>query len=200
MGKVGTGFSMSLDGFVARPNDDIGPLFDWMSLGDTSVELSSGSSDFELNVSEKAAESFEETMSTTGALVAGRKLFDVTGGWGGRHPLNVPVFVVTHTVPEEWVKANEGSPFTFVTDGLKSALAQAQTVAGEKAVAIASTTIAQQLLKAGLLDEIHIDLVPVLLGEGIRLFDRLGADTIPLEIVSVEPDRGVTHVTYRVVK
>lgn len=198
MGKVGTGFSMSLDGFIARPNDDIGPLFDWMSLGDTSVELSSGSSDFELNVSEKTAESFAETMNTTGALVAGRKLFDVTGGWGGKHPLNVPVFVVTHTVPQDWPK--EGTPFTFVTDGVESALAQAQEVAGEKMVAVASAMIVQQCLRAGLLDEIHIDLVPVLLGEGIRLFDQLGAGDIPLEIVSVEPDRGVTHLTYRVVK
>jgi len=106
-----------------------------------------------------------------GALICGRRLFDITNGWGGNHPVGAPVFVVTHTVPEGWPR--EDAPFTFVTDGPESAVRQAQAVAGDKVVAVATPTITQQLLDAGLLDEIAVNLVPVLLGEGIRFFDNL---------------------------
>jgi len=132
-----------------------------------------------------------------GALVAGRRLFELTGGWGGRHPLDVPVVVVTHRAPPEWVK--EGWPVTFVTDGVESAIEQAKAIAGDKDVVVASTTIVQQCLQAGLLDEIHIDLVPFLLGQGVRLFDHLDAP-IELESTEVIESTGVTHLTFRVVK
>src|SRR6266702_7040546 len=112
MGKVIAGFSMSLDGFIAQPNDDVGPLFDWYFAGSTEYQVPSGS--HVLKVEPASAELVRELYETTGALVVGRRLFDVAGAWGGRHPVDVPVFVVTHTVPLEWVKA--GSPFTFVTD------------------------------------------------------------------------------------
>jgi dihydrofolate reductase len=112
--------------------------------------------------------------------------------------LGVPVFVVTHTVPQEW--AYEGSSFTFVTDGVESAVEQARAVAGDKDVAVGSASIAQQCIRAGLLDEIHVDLVPVLLGDGVRLFDHLGPGPIELERARVVEAPGVTHLTFRVVK
>jgi dihydrofolate reductase len=119
-------------------------------------------------------------------------------GWGGKHPLDVPVFVVTSSVPREWVY--EGSPFTFVTDGLESALEQAKAVAGDKDVGVGAASIVQQCLRAGLLDEIHIDLVPVLLGGGVGLFDHLGIGPIDLERTRVIEGAGVTHLTFRVLK
>jgi dihydrofolate reductase len=130
--------------------------------------------------------------------VTGRRTFDLTGGWGGKHPLNVPVFVVTHSVTQDWVY--EGSPFTFVTDGLEIAVVQARAVAGDKDVGVIGASLVQQCIRAGLLDEIHIDLVPVLLGDGIRLFDHLGTEPIELESTRVIEGAGVTHLTFRVVK
>jgi dihydrofolate reductase len=149
-------------------------------------------------VSSQTAELLRETRRTTGALVTGRRTFDLTHGWGGRHPLDVPVFVVSHTVPQEWLY--EGSPFTFVTDGLESALEQAKAVAGDKDVGVGAANIVQQCIRAGLLDEIHVDLVPVLLGDGVRLFDHLGTEPIELESTRVIEGAGVTHLTFRVVK
>jgi dihydrofolate reductase len=204
MGKVRTGHSTSLDGFIAGPND--GPerplgeggerLLAWYSGGDTEYRLPGTEMVFE--VSPQSAELLRETRRTTGALVTGRRTFDITNGWGGRHPLDVPVFVLTHTVPQEWV--SEGSPFTFVTDGLESAVEQAKAVAGDKDVAVGAASIVQQCIRAGLLDEIHLDLVPVLLGGGVRLFDHLGAGPIELESTRVVEGAGVTHLTFRVVK
>ena len=199
MGKVGTGFSMSLDGFVAGPNDDVQHVFAWMSRGDTDYTLVSGEHPIPLKLSQESIEQFENTIKTTGALVTGRHLFDITGRWGGRHPLNVPVVVVTHNVPEEWVN-KEGSPFTFVTDGVESAIAKAKKIAGNKDVGIASTTIVQQCLNLGLLEQIHIDLVPVLLGEGVRLFDHLKTAPVQMEVTKVVQAPGVTHSTYDIIK
>jgi dihydrofolate reductase len=204
MGKIRTGHSTSLDGFIAGPND--GPeipmgeggerLLAWYSGGDTEYRLPG--TEMVFNVSAQSAELLRETRETTGALVTGRRTFDLTGGWGGNHPLDVPVFVVTHAVPQEW--DYEGSPFTFVTDGLESAVEQARAVAGDKDVGVIGASLVQQCIRAGLLDEIHIDLVPVLLGDGIRLFDHLGTEPIELESTRVIEGAGVTHLTFRVVK
>jgi dihydrofolate reductase len=133
-------------------------------------------------------------------LVTGRRTFDITGGWGGSPPLGVvPTFVLTHTVPHDWVY--EGSPFTFVTEGgVESAVEQAKAAAGEKDVAVGAASLVQQCIEAGLLGEIHLDLVPVLLGEGVRLFDHLGTAPIELESTSVVEGSDVTHLTFRVVK
>jgi dihydrofolate reductase len=199
MGKVGTGFSMSLDGFIAGVNDDVQHVFSWMSRGDTDYTLMSGEHAIPLKLSPQSIEQFEQAKQTTGVLVTGRRLFDITGAWGGRHPLNVPMVVVTHNPPEEWVNKKD-SPFTFVTDGVESAIAKAQAIAGDKDIAIASASIVQQCLKLGLLEQIHIDLVPVLLGDGIRLFDHLGFMPTQLEITNVVEAPGVTHMTYQVVK
>src|ERR687893_1248116 len=204
MGKVATGLSMSLDGFIAGPNDGQGQplgeggerLFAWFSLGDTEYGLPG--TEMVFRVSPQSAEMLREAHAGMGAFVTGRRTFDISNGWGGSPPLGVPTFVVTHSVPKEWVY--EGSPFTFVTDGVESAVEQAKAVAGDKDVAVGAASIAQQCIRAGLLDEVHIDLVPVLLGDGVRLFDHLGPGQIELERTRVIEAPGVTHLTFRVVK
>ncbi|MEJ2266018.1 MAG: dihydrofolate reductase family protein [Anaerolineales bacterium] len=198
MGTIGAGFSMSLDGFIAGPNDDVQRLFAWMSMGDTDLDLSSGDTDYELKMSSESAEGYEKAIQTTGAIVSGRRMFDVAGAWGGKHPLGVPVVVVTHSVPQEWVY--EGSPFTFVTDGVESAIEKAREIAGEKNIGVGGADITRQCLKLGLLDEIQIDLVPVLLGQGVRLFEYLGSEPVELERTGVRESPGVTHLSFRVVK
>ena len=202
MGKVAMGLSMSLDGFIAGPNDGPGSplgdngerLFEWYFSGDTEYELPGTGMMFE--VSPQSAELLREAHGRMGAMVTGRRTFDITSGWGGNPPLGVPAFVVTHTVPQEWVY--EGSPFTFVTDGVESAVEKAKAAAGDRDVAVGSASIAQQCIRAGLLDEIHIDLVPLLLGEGVRLFEHLGTGPIALERTQVVAAPGVTHLTFRV--
>jgi dihydrofolate reductase len=196
MGSVSAGFSMSLDGFIAGPQDETDWLFKWYSLGEITVKVPSGDREFQL--SQESAKVFTEAARGIGALVYGRHTFDVAHAWGGRHPLDVPMVILTHHVPPEWVKP--GSPFTFVTDGIESAIAAARQIAGSKTVAVGSATTTQQCLQAGLLDEIHIDLVPVLLGGGIRLFDHLGQAPFELECTQVVEAPGVTHLTYRVIK
>jgi dihydrofolate reductase len=203
MGKVMSGLTMSLDGFIAAPND--GPenplgeggmrLFDWYSSGDTEYVVPSGGMAF--MVSKQSADLLRETFSSIGAIVMGRRTFDITNGWGGKHPLDAPVFVLTHSVPEGW--DYEGSPFTFVTDGVESAVEKAKAVAGDKDVAVGAASLAQQCLRAGILDEVHVDLVPVLLGGGVRFFDDLG-EQIELERTRLIEAPDVTHITFRAVK
>ena len=204
MGKVSTGLSISLDGFIAGAND--GPerplgeggerLFAWYSSGETEYRLPG--TEMVFRVSPQSAELLREAHSKIGTFVTGRRTFDITNGWGGRPPLSVPTFVVTHTVPQEWVY--EGSPFTFVADGVESAVEQARAVAGDKDVAVGAASIVQQCISAGILDEIHVDLVPVLLGGGVRLFEHLGTTPIELERTRVVEAPEVTHLTFRVVK
>ncbi len=199
------GLTMSLDGFIAGPND--GPehplgeggmrLFDWYSAGDTDYELPG--TEMVFRVSPQSADLLREAHGRMGAFVTGRRTFDITNGWGGEPPLGVPTFVVTHSdAPQEWTY--EGSPFTFVTDGVESAVEHAKAVAGDKDVAVGAASIVQQCIRAGLLDEIHLDLVPVLLGDGVRLIEHLGAGPIELERTRVVEGTGVTHLTFRVVK
>ena len=204
MSKVIVELSMSLDGFVAGPND--GPenglgdggerLFQWYSSGDTAFPLPG--TDMVFQISRVSADLLQEEWNTIGAMVAGRRMFDIAHAWGGKPPGGGPCFIVTHSAPQEWLK--EGSPFTFVTDGVESAIRQAQQAAGGKNVAASSASIAQQCLKLGLLDEIKIDLVPVLLGAGVRLFDHLGTEPIQLERTRVVEAPDVTHLRFHVVK
>lgn len=196
MGKVIAEFTMSLDGFIAGPNDEIRPLFGWYSGGDTEFPVTGTTMTFK--VSRASAELLRGTWGNIGAIVTGRRDFDVSDAYGGTPPLGVPMFIVTHRVPQEWVK--EGSPFTFVTEGVEHAVALAQKAAGDRVVGISGTTIVQQCLRAGLLNGIHIHLAPMLLGAGIRLFDQLGPEPISLEIVRVIEGTGVTHLQYRVLK
>jgi dihydrofolate reductase len=196
MGKFVADFTMSLDGFIAGPDDGIQALFGWYYSGNTEVPVHDGKMVFKL--SRASAEVFQAAISRAGAVVTGRRDFDVSGAWGGRPPINVPTFIVTHTVPQEW--AGEGSPFTFVTDGVESALVQASHAAGDKDIVINGSTIVQQCLQAGWLDEIDIHLAPVLLGAGVRLFDHLGTQPQALEILRVVTTPDVTHLRYRVIK
>jgi dihydrofolate reductase len=189
---------MSLDGFIAGPGDDVSRLFAWMSLGDTEFNVSSGDTDFELQMSAQDAENYRALMTQTGAIVSGRRMFDVAGAWGGNHPLGVPVVVVTHTIPQEW--AYEGSPFTFVTEGVEAAIEKARQIAGDKNIGVGGADITRQCLKLGLLDEIGIDLVPVLLGQGVRLFEYLGIEPVELETTGVSKAPGVIHLSFRVCK
>jgi len=189
---------MSLDGFVAGPNEDFQHLFAWMTRGDTDYTLTIGKKEQKLKIAAESVERFDDAINTTGALVAGRRLYELTNGWGGHHPVGAPVVVVTHRPPPEWVK--EEWPVTFVTGGVESAIEQAKVIAGDKSVVVASATIVQQCLNAGLLDEIHIDLVPFLLGDGVRLFENLKLAPIALEDPQVREGPGVTHLTYRIKK
>ena len=206
MSKVVLELSMSLDGFIAGPNDspenglgDGGDaLFKWYSSGDTDFPVPG--TDMVFKISRASAEFLRPSWLNIGASVAGRRTFDIAHGWGGNPPggADAPHFVVTHTIPQEWIKP--GSPFTFVTDGVESAVRQAKDAAGNKNVDLMGASIAQQCLKAGLLDEIQIDLAPVLLGGGVRLFDHLDTAPIELEPLAVVQGLGVTHLRYRVVK
>ncbi len=203
MGKVTFNITMSLDGFVAGPNDNpengLGDggrgLFNWYFNGDTEVFVSEGTPP--LKVSKQSADLMKESFSTFGAGIWGRRTFDIAHAWGG-HPPGSPAFIVTHTIPQEWVK--EGSPFTFVTDGVESAIYQAKKVAGDKDVVICTANILQQAIKAGLVDEIYVDLAPILIGDGVSLFDHLGTGPIDLECIRVIQTKDVTHLAYRVIK
>ena len=203
MGSVGVGLTMSLDGFIAGPNDgpdnplgdEGGRLFNWYFTGDAEYVMPSGT--MTVNVSPASVDHLRETFANIGAIVCGRRTFDIAGGFGGQHPADVPIFVVTHNVPEEWVREHPDAPFTFVTDGVESAVALAKAAAGEKNVGVGAASLAQQCINAGLLDEIHIDLAPCLLGEGVRLFEHLGVAPLDLEIARVVTAPSVTHITYR---
>jgi len=203
MGKVTFNMTISLDGFVAGPND--GPenglgdggdgLFTWYFSGDTEVFMSEGVPP--LNVSKQSAELLKEAISNYGAGVWGRRTFDIAHAWGGNPP-GSPAFIVTHNVPQEWVK--EGSPFIFVTDGVESAIHMAMKAAGDKDVVICTPSILQQALKAGLVDEIHVDVAPILIGGGVSLFNQLGIGPINLECIRAIQAPNVTHLGFRVVK
>jgi len=192
MSKVLANMCMSLDGFIADPADGCDELFGWYGNGDVVTETAAEWATF--RTSAASAEILRDALSRTGALIAGRHLFDITGGWGGTHPVGAPVFVVTHQAPADW----QAEGFTFVTDGIESAVKQAKAVAGDKNVVVASAKIAQQVLDAGLLDEISVSLVPVLLGKGVPFFENLGTSPVRLEDPEVVQGTGVTHLTYRV--
>jgi dihydrofolate reductase len=194
MATVIASMSMSLDGFIADPSDGTEQVFGWYFNGDTTVPTAAAWLTF--RTSEASAEVMRDALANVGALISGRRLFDVASGWGGTHPMGVPVFVVTHKAPDDW--PHEG--FTFVTDGVESAVAQAKVVAGDKRVAVASPKIAQQCLDAGLLDEVHVDLVPVLLGAGIPFFENLTHSPVDLDDPRVTEGTGVTHLAYKVRK
>jgi dihydrofolate reductase len=210
MSKVIVALAMSLDGFVAGPNDggdrplgDGGTrLFDWYFDGDTPIRAYQNAAERGVPVppfklSRTSAEVFEDLVDSGGAAVTGRRTYDIANAWGGNGPApGVPVFVVTHHVPDH-PPCGESS-YTFVTDGVESAIEQAKAAAGDRYVSVMGASVPQQCLRAGLLDEIQIHLVPVLLGGGVRLFEHLGTDSIQLDTVRVVEAPGVTHLRYRV--
>jgi len=195
--KVVAIMSMSLDGFVADPNDGVGEVFDWyMSSGD--VEFHTGGSDpMTFRVSRPSAVHLRSLWSELGAVLTGRRTFEVADGWGGNHAWG-PAFVLTHDIPAGWPRPN--STVHFVTDGIESAVKQAKAAAGAKSVAVHGADTIQQLLNGGLLDELHVDIAAVLLGSGVRLFDHLAGMPAVLGDPTVIAGVGVTHLRYAVRK
>jgi dihydrofolate reductase len=215
MARLILDISMSLDGFVAGPNQTLEEplgeggegLHQWVTRlaswraphghegGDTGVD----------------DEVFAESVRAAGSFVMGRRMFSggagpwdddpkADGWWGDDPPFHAPVFVLTHHARETVTKEG-GTSYTFVTDGIEAALEQARAATGDKNVHLAGgADVAQQYLKAGLLDEMQIHLVPLFLGGGVRLFDRLGDDPIELETTRVIESPMVTHLRYRPVK
>jgi dihydrofolate reductase len=203
---------MSLDGFVAGPNQsEENPLGEGgMQLHEWAFALAAwraphGEDGGEVNASTKVV---EESLENIGATIMGRHMFGGgegpwgdepwQGWWGDDPPFHTPVFVVTNHAREPLEKEG-GTTFHFVTDGIESALEQAREAAGGKDVALGGgANVAQQYLGAGLIDEMQIQLVPVLLGAGARLFDNLEGAAVALECTRVVEAPGVTHLTYRV--
>ncbi len=196
MTKVIAIMSMSLDGYVADANDGVGEVFDWYFSGDVEVPTASASSGMTFRVSPPSAEHLRGLVAEIGAMLTGRRTFEVAGGWDGQHPWDIPAFVATHHVPDGWPRP--GSTVQFVTDGIESAVARAKSDAGPKSVGVHGAQTIQQCLDAGLLDELHIDLAAVLLGSGVRLFDHLADTPVVLGDPAVVAGVGVTHLRYPV--
>ena len=197
MSKVVAIMSMSLDGYVADHNDGVADVFDWyFTSGDVAFHTG-GSDPMTFKVSESSAEHLRDLWSGLGAVLTGRRTFEVAHGWGGNHAWG-PAFVLTHHIPAGWPRPN--STVHFVTDGIESAVTQATAAAAGKAVGVHGADIIQQLLNAGLLDEIHVDIAAVLLGSGVRLFDHLVGTPVVLGNPTVTPGVGVTHLRYAVHK
>jgi dihydrofolate reductase len=195
MSRVIVDLSMSLDGYIAGPNDGPGhplgdggeALFEWMN-----VDMEArGTRDF-VNPPPASREVVDEWFQG-GAIISGRRTYDIANGWSGRHPIGVPFFVLSHDPPD--VDPGEGA---FVTDGIASALEQAKVIAEGRTIALCAADVAQQFLRAGLLDEIQVSVAPVVLGGGVRLF-RDG-EAAALRQTRAIASEGVTHLRYEVVK
>ena len=193
-----TADAISLDGFVAGPNQS---LANPLARASETACIAGCSSEPEENAAEIAA------LTAAGAYIMGRNMFgpgrdawdlDWKGWWGDDPPYHAPVFVLTHH-PREPLAMQGGTTFTFVTDGIESAMAQAREAAGDGDVAIAGGAQAiRQYLSAGMLDELRLHVVPELLGAGERLFD--GVAGVTLEPLSVSGNDLVTHLSYRAVR
>ena len=181
------------------PNDSgFDLLFKWYGAGDVEVPMPDDTAGVPAShVSAATAELLKKEMGSWGALVVGRHLYDLVNGWNGRHPLDVTTVVLTHRPPDDRPRADEN--FVFVTDGIEAAVAKAKEIAGDKDVAVNSGQMARQALEAGLLDEIGVDVVPVILGEGTPFFADLttGPQEFEGPILTVQ-GKGVTHLRYRV--
>jgi dihydrofolate reductase len=194
MGRVIAGATVSLDGFIADESDRVGPLFDWYTNGD--VAFNGGDPQRVFHVSPASAAYLQKTWSRVGAAVIGRRLFDITNGWNGRPAAGDAVFVVTHESPTDWPFPD--APFTFVTDGLASAIAQAKAAAGDRDVSLTGGDLLGQALAAGLVDEIQVDLVPVVFGKGIRFFGTFGGPPALLGDPEIVQGDRVVHMRFDV--
>ena len=189
--------SMSLDGFVAGPNESVDNglgdggdrLHEWFFSG-----APTGHGGVPGRPDGVNGEMMDEAMAT-GAVVAGRGTFEPAKGWGGDHHDGVPIFILSRHQPG--AEAAQWPLVTYVPD-VETAMARAKEAAGDRDVLVHGVTVTQFALAAGVLDEIQIHLIPVLLGEGRRLFEHLGADHIELEPLRVQKAPGVTHLRYRV--
>ncbi len=194
---------MSLDGYITGPNpgrdnplgDGGDRVFAWMMADPADSGTGDGSM-----LSDAWDEMYSDPFETTGAVIMGKRMFEIIDGpdgWvaPGGVAFTWPVFVLTHEAREPFTKGK--TAFTFVNDGIESALAQAGAAAGEKNIGLGGASVAQQFIRAGLLDEISIHLVPVFLGGGVRLFDHLGVSPRDLEYVGGKQLAGVTHLRFR---
>jgi dihydrofolate reductase len=198
MSKVTTGATMSLDGFIAdADHGGFDYLFKWYGAGDT--EVPTGNPNMTFKVSPASAEHLRRLNERLGALVVGRRLYDMTNAWGGRHPLDLTTVVVTHRRPDD--RPEDDGNFVFVSTGIEDAVARARQIAGDKDVGVNGGEIARLCFDAGLLDEVHVDLVPVFLGSGIPLLGAIEDAPVELEgPISLVQGTGVTHLGYRVVR
>ena len=193
MGRVLTHMTMSLDGFIADPDDQPGELFDWYQAGEVSV--ASANENIQFDVDEDSADLLGDLTQAGGVIVSGRRLFDIADGWNDSHPAGARIVVVTHSPPAD---AAERWPKTTFVDGVEAAIAKAQEIAGDKNITIASPNIIQQALELGLVDEVCVSLVPVLFGEGIPYFAKLDRGKVMLEDPVVVQGRRALHLRYPV--
>jgi dihydrofolate reductase len=190
--------AVSLDGYLATEDDQVGALHDFYFNGDT--QITAGNVHMSFKAPAASARYIDEQWSRIGAMVIGRRLFDVTDGWGGVPVAGDRVFVVTHSVPTDW-KHLDTAPFTFVTDGVANAIAQAKAVAGpDRDVALNGGDVGGQAFAAGLVDEVDLGLVPVVFGSGKRFFGDHIRGHVLLDDPVVVPSERVTHLRYRVRK
>jgi dihydrofolate reductase len=191
MGKVVMYASVSVDGFVADEDDQPGPLFDWLLGGDVALDESGA-----VKVSQASYDHTRPYWDSIGVTIVGRHVFDLTDGWGGEPPGGVEhVVVVTHRPPPEgW---DSEAPFHFV-DGIEAATELAQRLAGGRVVEVAAGEVGGQVLAAGLVDEVRMDVVPVVLGSGKRFFGAVDAHHLLEDPdVAIQGER-VLHLSYRV--
>lgn len=191
VGKVVMYSSVSVDGFVADENDQPGPLFDWLSSGDVPLDESG-----ELKVSQTSYDYTRPYWDQIGVTIVGRHVFDLTDGWDGKPPGGIDhVVVVTHRPePEGW---DPEAPFHFV-DGVEAAVAKAQELAGDRMVEVAAGDVGGQVLAAGLIDEVRMDVVPVVFGSGKRYFGSVHAQHLLEDPDVVIQGNRVLHLRYRV--
>jgi dihydrofolate reductase len=198
MARIVSSATMSLDGFIANPDDTVGPLFDWFDAGD--VALASANPRVSFHLTEPSAAYWRSWTERIGCVLVGRRLFDITDGWGGVHPLGAPVVVVTHAAPEGWAPPG-AETVRFVTTGVADALDVAASIAGDGVVAVAAGTIAGQALGLGRIDDVAIDLVPVVLGAGKRYFGEARHPAVRLGDPTTRIDApGVTHLVHPVLR
>ncbi|MEW6401215.1 MAG: dihydrofolate reductase family protein [Chloroflexota bacterium] len=184
MGKVILGMTMSLDGFINDRHGSVEALYPDLTAW-------------------RETEPGRESIRNTGAVVMGRHSFDMAEDpdwYAGNYEYQVPIFVLTHHPPKKQPRETSELSFTFVTDGIERAIAQAKAVAGEKEVnIIGAASTAQQCLKAGLANELHVDIMPVFLGDGLRPFEGIDDDEIHLERLKVmELPGGRTHLSFHI--
>ena len=191
MGKVVMYSSVSVDGFVADENDQPGPLFDWLSSGDVPLDESG-----ELKVSQASHDYTRSYWDELGVTIVGRHVFDMTDGWGGKPPAGVDhLVVVSHRpAPEGW---NPEAPFHFI-DGVEAAMTKAQELAGDRTVEVAAGDVGGQVLAAGLVDEVRMDVVPVVFGSGKRYFGPVDAQRLLEDPDVVIQGNRVLHLRFRV--
>ena len=191
MGKVVLYASVSVDGFIADDNDQPGPIFDWLTSGDVPLDDSGV-----LKVSHASYDHTRPYWDSIGATVVGRHVFDLTDGWGGVPPAGVPhVVVVTHRPPPEgW---DPSAPFHFV-DGVEAAMAKARELAGDRVVEVAAGDVGGQVFAAGHVDEVRMDVAPVVLGSGKRFFGSVSGQRLLEDPDEVTAGERVLHLRFPV--